>query len=316
MIFSRISVFLLICIAFVLVSCGNSAEQKAAEPKNDSLQLKVGVYPVEDALPMLLARDWGVMDSLGLNVKVVVYKSQLDAEEALAAGKIDAALTDLFRTAWWQWQKKPVRFAFATQRQLLLVPNKVLRINKIDQLDDRMIAISRHSLDDYYCDCAVELIAKRKGQILRPQINDVQLRLSMLTSGQLDAVVLPTLMAARANKAGYKSLAIDMKLTESYAGFAYNTYIYNKRPEDMQKLESAYNIVVGRLRKSAAMPDISESTAKGMGIDSAAVKGVECAKTFAFTSAPTAAAIGTAVAWLKARGAVSANYTADTLVVK
>lgn len=316
MIFSRISVFLLICIAFVLVSCGNSAEQKAAEPKNDSLQLKVGVYPVEDALPMLLARDWGVMDSLGLNVKVVVYKSQLDAEEALAAGKVDAALTDLFRTARWQWQKKPVRFAFATQRQMQVVPNKVLRINKIDQLDDRMIAVSRHSLDDYYCDQAVALIAKRKGQILRPQINDVQLRLSMLTSGQLDAVVLPSLMAAKANKAGYKTLALDIKLTESYAGFAYNTYLYNKRSEDFQKLESAYNIAVGRLRKSAALPDMAELTIKSMGIDTAAVREINTTKTFAFTAPPTATAISAAVAWLKNRNAVTAAYTADTLVVK
>lgn len=312
--FIRISLLLLICCTVALASC-SSGEKNEAPVQHDSTALKVGIFPSLDAVPAMLAKDWGVYDSLGVSVDLIVYKSQLDAEEALAKGKVDAAMSDMFRIGWWQDQKKPVRFAFTTRRHMFVVPNKVLRVTQIDQLDDRMIAISRFSHDDYYCDKAVEVIKKRKGQILRPQINAVELRLSMLTSGQLDAAVLPAQQAYKSIKKGYLTLPLDIKNADGFAGYAYNTTSAKQKSEDLKKFESAYNIVVGQLHTHTSMPDMAEGSARRLSIDTCVMQQIKCAKDFVFTETPKPADLTTAITWLRSKSAVKASYSGDTLAL-
>ena len=242
---------LTLSLTLTLLSC--SKQEKTVESRaqvSDSTALRVAVFPSSDALPLLLANDWGILE-------IAVYRSQLDAEKALADGKADVVLTDKHRIEWWQRKGTPIQFAFATRRPLYIVPNKQLRITRIDQLDDRMIAGSRYSLDDDFTDQAVAKIKKRKGQILRPQINSVELRLSMLLAGQLDAAVLNTLQAAKARAAGYSPLNIA-------EGVALEGAVAYRAAESQRhrvaKLQSAYQKAVERLHRSATMPTISATT--------------------------------------------------------
>ena len=230
----------------------------------DSTALTIAVFPAVDALPLMLANDWGVLDSLGVKARFAVYRSQMDAEKSLADGKADAVLTDMFRVAWWQSRGDTMRFAFSTTRPLYIVPNKTLRVSRADQLDDRMIAVSRYSLDDYFADRVIATIKKRKGQILRPQINSTELRLSMLKAGQLDAVVLNTLQALKARSAGYASLQLGPLVKEGFAGFAFSLKSMRTKGNKLAKLRQAYDIAVSRLNRNAVMPQISAQTREAL----------------------------------------------------
>ena len=248
----------ILTLTLTLFSC--SKQEKTVESRaqvSDSTALRVAVFPSSDALPLLLANDWGILEEHGARAEIAVYRSQLDAEKALADDKADVVLTDKHRIEWWQRKGTPIQFAFATHRPLYIVPNKQLRITRIDQLDDRMIAGSRYSLDDDFTDQAVAKIKKRKGQILRPQINSVELRLSMLLAGQLDAAVLNTLQAAKARAAGYSPLNIA-------EGVALEGAVAYRAAESQRhrvaKLQSAYQKAVERLHRSATMPTISATT--------------------------------------------------------
>ncbi|MBP5360705.1 MAG: ABC transporter substrate-binding protein [Bacteroidaceae bacterium] len=256
---------LLIALASVLLTaCSGGSPDAGAEPRaqvSDSAALRVAVFPSSDALPLLLASDWGIYEELGIPTEIAVYRSQMDAEKALADGKADAVLTDKYRIEWWQRKGSPIQYAFSTRRPLYMVPNKQLRITRIDQLDDRMIAGSRYSLDDQFADQAVAQIKKRKGQILRPQINSVELRLSMLTSGQLDAAVLNTLQALKAKAAGYSPLTIPEGLTLEGA-VAYSTR--SRHARKLPKLQRAYQQALQRLRRSATMPQVSTRTREAL----------------------------------------------------
>ena len=248
----------ILTLTLSLFSC--SKQEKSVESRaqvSDSTALRVAVFPSSDALPLLLASDWGILDEQGVRAEIAVYRSQLDAEKALADGKADVVLTDKHRIEWWQRKGSSMQFAFATRRPLYIVPNKQLRITRIDQLDDRMIAGSRYSLDDDFTDQVVAKIKKRKGQILRPQINSVELRLSMLLAGQLDAAVLNTLQAVKARAAGYSPLNIAEGVALQGA-VAYRVAKFEN--SKVRKLQRAYQKAVERLHRSTTMPPISVTT--------------------------------------------------------
>ena len=90
-------------VVFSACSGSETAKQSAPSASTDSTVLRIAVFPALDALPLALANDWGVFDSLGVKAELVVFRSQMDAEKALADGKADAVLTDMFRVGWWQW---------------------------------------------------------------------------------------------------------------------------------------------------------------------------------------------------------------------
>lgn len=302
-----------------MMSCGKSEESNNnIKTVDDSLAVTIGVFPSLDALPLILANDWGIMDSLGISAKFYVYRSQMDCEKALSDNKVDVAMTDMFRVAWWQWQKKPMRFAYVTRRQLSVVPNKALRMTNIDQLDDHMIAMSRFSLDDYYCDKVIKLIKKRKGQILTPQINSVELRLKMLKSGQVDAAILSQMQVYKAKQYKNTSLDVKLELNDGFAGIAFNTNsLTDKRKrKQMYKLMFAYNIVVNKLAKMKAMPEIDSPATKSLFLDNQTVRMINPKEDFILMKNGNYSYVEESVKWLKQHSAIGNGYMADTLLVE
>lgn len=312
---TRFTTILAIVVVFLLVSCAKEPVQQKQTTDPNKI-VRVGLVPSLDALPMMMAKEWGVFDSLGVSVELSVYKSQVDAEQALAAGKVDVAMSDMFRVAWWQSQRKPVAYVFTTSRPLVVVPAKSLRITKVAQLDDRMIAIANHSVDDYYAKKIVETIAERKGQILYPQINDPEVRLNMLLANQLDAVLLSPLQAYKAQAEGFKALAVDVKSPEGYSGFAVNTLSMRKKNKLINLIEPAYNLAVGRLRKMESLSPISQETHHALHMTRAVDSLATPKRDFVFTSQADVTKVSQAVAWLKAHGVVKSAYSGDTLIIK
>lgn len=311
----RFTTILIALFAFLFVSCHKEAPQQKKKVNPDKV-VRVGLVSTLDALPLMVAKEWGILDSLGIDVDVSVYKSQLDAEQALAAGKVDMAMSDMFRVGWWQSQRKPVAYMFNTSRPMVIVPSKALRINNMSQLDDRMIAIANHSVSDYYAKKLVEGISKRNGQILYPSINDPEVRLNMLLANQLDAVLLSPLQAYKSQAEGYKSLKVDTKSPEGFTGFAVNTIAMHKKSRLINKIESAYNLAVGRLHKNKSISSISQETHRALHLTQAVDSLCNPKRDFAFTSQAELAKVSQAVNWLKTHGVVKASYSGDTLVVR
>lgn len=308
--------FFVASFSVVAMSCGNAYKQHKATSA-DSMAVTMAVFPSLDALPIMVANDSGILDSLGISLNINIYRSQMDAEKALAEGKVDVAMTDMFRVAWWQWKKKPIRFAFTTKRPLYIVPNRILRISKVEQLDDRMIALSRFSLSDYYCDKIVNLMTKRKGQILRPQINSVELRTKMLLSGQLDAAILPQMQTYKAQNAGYPAIKVDKILPDGFAGFAFNTNSLkeNHKHKQILLLQKAYNTAVARLHQMKTLSGLETETQQVIFLDGQTNSQIDPQKDFANASPIDKTQKAEALRWLKERNIVGATYLGDTLEV-
>ena len=58
-------------------------------------------------------------------------------------------------------------------------------------MKERTIAISRHDTSDFLLDEIAEITKIKPFDLLRPQINNIEIRKSMLENNQVDAAVLP-----------------------------------------------------------------------------------------------------------------------------
>jgi NitT/TauT family transport system substrate-binding protein len=202
----KITTLLILATIFAACSGGGSSEVKtkeelAAEKTKDSLALKVGVVKSIDCLPALYAQDEGMYDSLGVDVRLINFTSLLDCEKQLQKGNIDGAFIDTKRIEFLKGHRAlEMKSVLNTNMQWQLLANRKSRIKKPGQLIDKLVAVTRHSALDYLTDRMLDSVKTSKDKVFMVQVNDVDLRLKMLISGEIDAAWLPEPQASEAKR--------------------------------------------------------------------------------------------------------------------
>ena len=114
-------IFLLLfvcCAALGISSCGDSHEKRARLSKAEKARLdsidrasfKVGVMPTLDCLPVLVAKDFHLFDTLGVDVHLRHFNAQMDCDTALTNKRVEGSVTDLVRAA--RLQSKGTKLTF------------------------------------------------------------------------------------------------------------------------------------------------------------------------------------------------------------
>lgn len=204
------SIFLTLLTAVLVIACGPSkdeaerlsAQERARLKTLDSLAFKVGVQPTLDCLPVYVAHEEHLFDSLGVDVRLRPYGAAIDCDAAFRAGRLQAAVTDLVSCRRMAGQGVPLRYAAATNAYWQLVSNRQARIRHIKQLKDKMMAMTRFSATDMLGDYAVDSAGLVSDHVFRIQINDPGVRLGMLLNNEMDAMFLsePHATAARMHR--------------------------------------------------------------------------------------------------------------------
>lgn len=188
----------LLLLAVMVVSCGDSAQkverhskaERARLHREDSLALKIAVTPTLDALPIFVAKEQRLFDSLGVDVRLRQYNAQMECDTALMGGSVEGAVTDLVRADRMMKKGVSLRYTAATNAYWQLISNRLARVKRINQLGDKMIAMTRFSATDLLADLAIDS-GKPKNTVFKVQINDLNIRLHMLQNNEMDAMFLP-----------------------------------------------------------------------------------------------------------------------------
>ena len=158
-----------------------------------------------NCLPVYYAERSGLADSLGLEMTLLRYQAQMDIDTAIINGHADIAFTDLIRVCRLQKQAKLTPFA-SCDEPLSLISLKTKRVKQVNQMKEQMIAISRLSATDYWCDRLLDSTRTSYDDIYRPQVNDVRLRAEMLRQGLIDAAIMGEPFATWMTTMGHKRL--------------------------------------------------------------------------------------------------------------
>lgn len=257
----KITLFVLsVCVlAFAMASCGNSKEtqrrlskqEKARLDSIDKASFKVGVMPTLDCLPLLVASDERLFDTLGVTVHLKGFSAQMDCDTALLNGRVEGSITDLIRAKHLEARGLKLTYPIATNTYWQLITNRKARISELKQLSDKMIAMTRYSATDYLADLAVDS-GKPKYDVYRVQINDVRIRLKMLLNNEMDAVLLTEPQATKARLEKNPMLMDSREKKVSLGAFAFREKALEKpeRRKQMQLFLKAYNMAVDSINKN------------------------------------------------------------------
>ena len=141
----------------LMASCGQSYEEqkqlsraeRAKQAKENAAALKIAVMPTLDCLPLYVARQYGLFEKLGADVRLKFFMAQMDCDTALAGGSVEGAMTDLVRAVRLSKQGVPLTYKIATDAYWQLITNRNARIKTLKQLDDKMVAMTQRDRKIY-----------------------------------------------------------------------------------------------------------------------------------------------------------------------
>ena len=212
-------VFWIIATICLITGCGQSYEetkritraQRLKMLREDSAALKVAVLPTLDCLPIYLAKDHQLFDTV-VDIRLKKFTAQMDIDTALTNNRVQLGVTDLVRAERMKKEGADLEYLAMTNAYWQLITNRVARITDLKHLDDKMLAMTRYSVTDMLGELAVDSAKLKPEQVFRIQINDVNVRLKMLENNEMDALLMTEPQAAQARLLKHKVLLDSRKM--------------------------------------------------------------------------------------------------------
>lgn len=309
-------VFLL--FASLFVACQSQPTVDAEEQaRRDSAALHVALMPVDDCVPIYYAERTGIYDSLGLDLRIRTLQAQLDTDTALMRHRAELIYSDLARAIMMQQDTTPLRAVAAPRGALSFVTVRRGRVRQLHQLRERMVAVARHSITDYWSDRLTDSAQMERADIFRPQINNVRIRTDMICNGTMDAAFLPS--------------PFDFEALVRAANFHFSTATSaprlacflipervmadTTRMQQLQLLLQGYTLATQQLNKGIAIDTLAAIYRELCLIpDSLLDTLVSQRPPFEPLMAPQPSDARAALEWLKSRKKVREGYTTDSLI--
>ena len=251
----------LIILSALLLGCSTdesrqrlSRAQRLQQMRADSAALKVAVMPTIDCLPLFVARESGLFDTLKVDVRLRYFHAQMDCDTALAGSSVEMGVTDLVRAERLRRQGVSLDYLFATNPRWQLIANRLARIRQLKQLDDKMVAMARLSATDLLSDKAVDSAGLKSERVFKVQMNDVNLRLNMLLNNEMDALWLPEPQATIARLQRHKVLMDATRMDWLMGAFAVRTdrTADSARQQQIERLLMAYDRACDSINRHGA----------------------------------------------------------------
>lgn len=250
------------CGAMVLAflsACGNSFEEKRRidetsrrlDRQKDSLALKIAVTPTMDGLPLFVAVDDSLFAGAGIDVRLKRRNSRIDCDTLIWGRHVEGIVSDLMRTERLTHRGLPLRYVAATNAYWQMIANRRARVKEVRQLADKMVAITRYSATDFLAQVAIKA-AKPKYEVFQVQINDVNLRLKMLTNNEMDAVVLtePQATAAKLHNNPVLADSRDLHVDLGVIAFRAACWKDKRQRQQIENFLKVYNQACDSINKN------------------------------------------------------------------
>lgn len=310
--------WVLLFVLSLFVSCHSSPSlSPEEEARRDSAALHVALMPVQDCLPFYVAQRAGIYDSLGLDLRILTLQAQLDTDTAFMRGHVEVAYSDFARAIMMQQDSVSLRAIAAVKGDLYLITDSQHHVRHLGQLRERMVAVARHSITDYWSDRLTDTAKLARADIFRPQINNVRIRTDMLCNSTMDAAFLPEPYASEALLRGnIKNFSTECLSPRLVAFIAPETVLEDStRNQQIRLLFKGYDIAAEQLRnqkQSALLAVLYKELC--LIPDSLIDTLVHSPINMPPLTSPQQADADAALRWLRTRGKVRDEYAADSII--
>lgn len=200
-------------------------------------QLRFGVLPVLQALPLFVAAEQGYFSEAGLDVDVIPFQSAADKDIALKSGAIDGYFGDLFTPLVIEGNGLDISIVAtnystgSTARMFGILASAKSGISTIGELEGHQIGISSASVIDYVTQQLLATAELDGEDVDLADMKNIGLRMQLLMSGELDAATLPEPLVTAAQKGGAVLLADDTGMDVSQTVLIFSQGYIDAEPE-------------------------------------------------------------------------------------
>lgn len=186
-------------LGMILTSCASTPEPAT---------LRMAVLPILDALPMYVAQEKGYFEENGVNVEFIPVGSAAERDQIMSAGQADGMINDLISTLLYNQDSTQIqavsfaRVATSEFPQFRILAAKDSGVDSVEGLKDVEIGISEGSVIEYTTDRLLEAEGFSPAEINTIAVPRIDLRMSLLDSGELKAANLPDPLASLAIQGG------------------------------------------------------------------------------------------------------------------
>jgi NitT/TauT family transport system substrate-binding protein len=292
---------------------------KKVEPVK-TVKIRLGVLPVEDALPIFVAEQKGYFKKNKLDVEIVSFESALECDAALQAGKIDGFMGDILGAALLENGGFDVSIvttvlgATPKEGRFAIVSAPGSGITKPEQLKNVPIGIASNTVIEYMVDKSLLAKGLKKDEIKTIEVKKLPVRLQMLLSGQLQAAGLPNLMVVLAEKQGAAVVVDDTKgnnLSQTIVLFK-TGFVKNNKPGIERFLKS--------LNEAAAAINKNPKSFRSLLVEKAklpeTLAGTYVVSMYPSANLPKKQDVDRLLSWMKDKQLIKPGITYDKITMK
>jgi len=199
----------------LLLGCGQSEEERARQSllekreafRKDSAAFKVAVMPTLDCLPVFVAHEYQLFDTVRTEVRLKLFQAQMDCDTALMRGRVEAAVSDMVRAEYMRKRGLKLHYLTATNAYWQLMVGRTVRAKQYRHLSDKSMGMTRYSVTALLGDLVVDSAKLDREEVFRIQVNDVNVRLKMLENKELDVAWMTEPQATAARLSACQPLA-------------------------------------------------------------------------------------------------------------
>jgi len=226
---------LIVLMVIILPGCNSVKEDK------QDLTLKVGLMPAVDAAPMLIAKEKGYFEELGLQVELVVFNSGQDRQSALQTNNIDGAMTDLVAVA------ANVSGGFELKATTMTNGEfPILMKEGSDEKANIKVGMMEVSVTNFLVD---QWLGDRY-EIEKVYINEIPTRLAAITSGELDMGIFPEPFASMGELQGLKKASFTFEDGYCPDVLAFTGKALSEKKEAIRLFHQAYDKAVDYINQN------------------------------------------------------------------
>lgn len=243
---------LLVLLSLVLGACAPAATPAPTEAPAqtaapaESVTIRLALLRILDTLPMYVAQEEGLFAARGIQVEFIPVGSAAERDQVIVAGQADGMINEVVSTLLYnkeQIQVQIVRFArtatsSAAQYSVLASPQS--GISTPDGLKGIEIGISQGTVIEYITDRLLQAEGLSSSDIKIIAVPKIDVRMNLLSSGELKAATLPDPFSSLAIQGGAVVVTDDSKHPQyGYSTIAFRKAFIDENPEAVRAFLSA-----------------------------------------------------------------------------
>ncbi len=278
--------------------------------------LRIGLMPSVDSIPLLVAADQGFFSDEGVTVELEIFRNQLYRETALQTNALDGSVSDLINAVYNWRSNSGIKVGSITDGHFSLVvaPNSSIRtVEDWNAASSVSTGLLENSIIYYVAERMLQNAGASPARIDLVTTLQVPARMEMVVAGRIEAALLPEPVTRIALSQGARELVDTSGLAQTPGVLLFTERARSQKGSEIAALYRAYNRAVAAINDN---PDSFRAAIVSLGEFPPTVEKTMVIPTYQPARPPSQEEVSDVVEWMVGKGLVATtppyNEVVDT----